>query len=96
MPELLFSNHTNTNLESIPANEPTAEFTTEFLDVCDSLVQALDDPKLREVARLRMEGYSDREIGEQLDCSRSTVQRRLEIIRRSWIQLEGQTNVDPE
>jgi DNA-directed RNA polymerase specialized sigma24 family protein len=50
-------------------------------------MQSLGDPQLQLVATLRMEGYTDAEIGQRLGCSRSTVQRRLEIIRRSGLRL---------
>ena len=63
-------------------------FALAFAETCDSLFQSLDDPKLQEIAALRMEGYTDSEIATRLNCARSTVQRRLEIIRRQCQQLE--------
>ncbi len=75
-------------VEGIPSREPAPEFAAEFVDVCETLMQSLDDPSLRKVAMLRMEGYTDAETAEQLGCSRSTVQRRLEVIRRHWQRLE--------
>jgi len=75
-------------VEGIPSREPAPEFAAQFVEVCETLMQSLDDPSLQEVATLRMEGCSDTEIAEQLGCSRSTVQRRLEIIRRHWQRLE--------
>jgi DNA-directed RNA polymerase specialized sigma24 family protein len=37
---------------------------------------------------LRMEGYTDAEVADRLRCSRRTVQRRLEVVRRHWGRLE--------
>jgi DNA-directed RNA polymerase specialized sigma24 family protein len=34
-----------------------------------------------------MEGYNDPEIAERLNCSRRSVQRRVEAIRRHWESL---------
>lgn len=78
-----------TGLEGIPSYEPSPEFTAEFLDVSERLMRSLADPALQQVAALRIEGYLDAEIAAQLGCSRSTVQRRLEVIRRHWQQLES-------
>jgi DNA-directed RNA polymerase specialized sigma24 family protein len=72
---------------ALVSREPTPEFAAEFADVCEMFMQSLGDPQLQLVATLRMEGYTDAEIGQRLGCSRSTVQRRLEIIRRSGLRL---------
>jgi DNA-directed RNA polymerase specialized sigma24 family protein len=40
------------------------------------------------VVTLRLEGHTDGEIAVHLNCSRRTVQRRLEVIRRHWDRLE--------
>ena len=72
----------------ILSREPTPEFAAEFVDVLDNLVQRLDDPILRGVFTLRIEGFTEAEIAQKLNCSRSTVQRRMEIIRRHWQDLE--------
>ena len=72
----------------IDSREPTPEFAAEFVETCEILYQSLDDPDLQQVVTLRMEGYTDAEIADRLKCSRRTVQRRLEIIRRHWNRLE--------
>ncbi len=71
------------------SREPTPELAAEFVETCEFLFQSLDNPALRQVVVLRMEGYTDDEIAKQLTWSRRTVQRRLEIIRRHWTRLES-------
>ncbi len=44
----------------------------------------LNSPTLRSIAVLRMEGYSNDEIASRNDCSISTVERKLRLIRREW------------
>ena len=75
-------------VENIASNEPTPEFAAEFVETCENLYQRLDDPALQEVVALRLESYTDDEIAERLGCSRRTVQRRLEVVRRQWLRLE--------
>ncbi len=71
------------------AREPTPEFAAEFVETCEYFYQSLDDPTLQQVVTLRLEGYTDNEVADRLKCSRRTVQRRLEVVRRHWDRLES-------
>jgi len=53
-------------------------------DECRRLLEKLDDPKLREMAVAKMEGYSNEEVARRLHCSVRTVERRLRLIRKEW------------
>jgi DNA-binding CsgD family transcriptional regulator len=44
----------------------------------------LGDESLCQVAVCKMEGCTNDEIAERLDCSRRTVARKLETIRIIW------------
>jgi DNA-directed RNA polymerase specialized sigma24 family protein len=70
------------------SREPSAELTAEFVETYELLFKDLNDTALENVVALRMEGFSDSEIADRLQCSRRTVQRRLEIIRRHWERME--------
>jgi DNA-directed RNA polymerase specialized sigma24 family protein len=72
----------------LASREPTPEFAAEFVEVCERLFQSLEDSTLKEIATLKMEGYTDTEVADRLQCSRRTVQRRLVIVRRRWEELE--------
>lgn len=78
----------NDPVKQLASREPTPEFAAEFVETCESLFMSLDDPQMQEVVTLRMEGYTDSEIADRLKCSRRTVQRSLEVIRRQWKRLE--------
>lgn len=82
------SDQANQIAGSLVSREPTPEFVAEFEETCERLLGELTDPDLKDIAILRIEGYDDSEIGEKLNCSRRTVQRRLEVIRRQWKNLE--------
>jgi DNA-directed RNA polymerase specialized sigma24 family protein len=55
---------------------------------CHCLLGRLRDESLREVARLRMGGYTNEEVADRLGCSLRTVARKVELIRRSWLAEE--------
>jgi DNA-directed RNA polymerase specialized sigma24 family protein len=51
---------------------------------CQRLLDSLGDETLRQIAQLKLEGYTNEEISEQLDCVPRTVERKLERIREKW------------
>jgi DNA-directed RNA polymerase specialized sigma24 family protein len=65
-------------------NEPTPEFAAMMADECRALLERLNDPQLRNLAIAKLEGYSNEQIAQRLDCSLRTVERRLRLIRKEW------------
>jgi DNA-directed RNA polymerase specialized sigma24 family protein len=55
------------------------------------LLDQLQDNSLRIVALRKMEGFTVPEIARQLDCSPSTVERKLRAIRSLWKSAEKGT-----
>jgi len=53
-------------------------------DEARRLFEKLADDSLREVVRLRLEGYSNDEIARALNCGLRTVERKLAVIRKRW------------
>jgi RNA polymerase sigma factor (sigma-70 family) len=64
--------------------EPTPELAQMMSEQCERLLDALDDDVLRQVAQLKLEGYTGDEIAERLQCTTRSVQRRLQRIRAKW------------
>ena len=71
-------------LDQAVGREPTPEFAAMMADECRHLLAVLGDETLRQIALLRMEGYSDGEIASRLDCGVRTVSRKLNLIRDIW------------
>lgn len=69
------------------ASEPTPEFAAEMAEQIEHLIGRLGDPRTQRLAVLKMEGYSNAEAARILDCSQTTVERRLRLIRKTWSQL---------
>lgn len=79
-------------LEQVIGDEPTPEFAALVAEQYQALLDRLPDQVCRDIAQLKLEGYTDDEIGQRLDCSRSTIQRRLRMVRRIWSE-EGSGTV---
>ena len=68
-------------IELVVGNEPTPTFAAEVAEQIQRWLAALDSDELRAVAVWKMEGYSNREIAENLGCVERSVERRLRLIR---------------
>lgn len=69
-------------LEDLAAQLPAQDFDL----ACEELLASLDE-ELRQIALLRLLGYRNREIAEELDCTERKVERKLQLVRLKW---EGQ------
>jgi RNA polymerase sigma factor (sigma-70 family) len=76
-------------LDALPNAEPTPDFAAEMTETCNALFQALSEDNLRDIARLKIEGYTNGEIADKLAVTRRTVERKLERIRREWSEQLG-------
>ena len=48
------------------------------------MIAAIRRVRPKEIALLKLEGYTNEEIAEKLECSPRSVTRRLTLIRRLW------------
>ena len=72
-------------LNEFASREPTPEMAAQVADECRRLLQLLGDATLRSVAVWKMEGYTNAEIAGKLGCVPVTVERKLQLIRRVWV-----------
>jgi DNA-directed RNA polymerase specialized sigma24 family protein len=69
--------------ELIVGTEPSPELAVMVAENCERLLDMLDASQ-RRIALLKLEGHSNAEIAQRLDCGVRTVERRLELTRRVW------------
>ena len=75
------------HIDSIPGAEPTPAFAAMVADESRHRLNQLPD-KMVEVVKLRLKGFTLKEISEQTDVSFPTVQRYLSYVREVWSQDE--------
>jgi RNA polymerase sigma factor (sigma-70 family) len=73
-------------IEDVIGREPTPDFAAQVAEEYERLLDLLGDDGLRQIAVWRMEGFTNEEIKDRLDCSRVTVERKLRRIRQTWEQ----------
>lgn len=59
-------------------------FSAEATDEMQRLFGMLHDPILKVIGLCKLEGLTNAVIATGLDCSVSTVERKLQIIRKTW------------
>ncbi|MGE3819836.1 MAG: ECF-type sigma factor [Isosphaeraceae bacterium] len=72
-------------LAQFVGDEPTPEFVAMVNEEFRHLLTKLRKPEFVTIALKKFEGYSNAEIAVELGCVERTVERKLEIIRRTWL-----------
>jgi RNA polymerase sigma factor (sigma-70 family) len=71
-------------LAGVPAEEPSPEFAALVAEEYRRLLEVLGDDDLRQLALLKMQGFTVEEIAAQTGRVARTVKRRLQLIRQIW------------
>jgi RNA polymerase sigma factor (sigma-70 family) len=78
-------------LEQMDAAGPSPAEAAVLNEALERRLGALADPDLRQIALWRLEGYTNREIADRLDCTERSVERKLERIRSKWMTYGDRT-----
>ena len=73
------------SLEWLSENKPTVELADKVVNEGNLLLESLADKKLRRVVELKLEGYTNSEIAEEIDRSVKTVEWRLKQVRKQLV-----------
>ena len=71
-------------IDQVVGPEPTPAFAAELTEEFQRLLDRLGDETLRQVAVLKMQGYTNKEIAQELGCALRSVERKLRGIRTIW------------
>lgn len=66
------------------STDPSPDFLASLEEETQGLFELLPDDTQRQIAKYRLEGYTNEEIGEKLGMSSRTVERKLVLIRMAW------------
>jgi RNA polymerase sigma factor (sigma-70 family) len=76
----------------LEADEPTPAEAAALNEALERRLRALPEEDVRQVALMKLEGYTNHEIAAVLGCAKRTVERQLNLIRKRW----GAGGEDPE
>jgi RNA polymerase sigma factor (sigma-70 family) len=69
---------------TLEAAEPTPAEAAALNEALERRLRDLPEPDLRQVALMKLEGFTNREIAEAMACSDRSVERKLSLIRKRW------------
>jgi DNA-directed RNA polymerase specialized sigma24 family protein len=75
--------------DEVLARDPDPALAAEVAEECDRLLAVLQNPELRQIALLRMDGFSLDEVAAKVGYSPSSVKRKLQLIRSTWKREAG-------
>ncbi len=70
-------------LDDLISQAPTPEFAAQVAEECERRLALLNDRE-RQTTVLKLQGFTNQEIADQMVCTVRTVERRLAAIRRIW------------
>lgn len=71
-------------LDQLAGEEPTPELTVEAVEEANRLLALLEKESLQDVARWKLEGYTNVEIAQKAGVMERSIERRLVLIRSIW------------
>ncbi len=78
-------------LEQMDAAGPSPAEAALLNEALERRLAVLADSELRQIALWRLEGYTNREIADRLDCTERSVERRMERIRSKWTSYDDRS-----
>ena len=72
-------------VNQIVSREPSPEFAVEVAEQYEQMMLLLGDEELVQLAKLKLEGFSNEEIAKEVNRATRTVERKLQLIRKIWI-----------
>ncbi|MBY0398625.1 MAG: RNA polymerase subunit sigma-70 [Thermoleophilia bacterium] len=72
-------------LAQVVGDEPTPEFAAMVAEEFRRLLGVLRKPEFVTIALRKFEGHTNAEIAREFGCVERTIERKLDIIRRTWI-----------
>jgi DNA-directed RNA polymerase specialized sigma24 family protein len=73
-------------IEQVVSREPAPDIALQEAEMFLRLLAKLPTKELRSIALDRVEGYTNAEIAVRQKCALSTVERRLDLIRKCWAE----------
>jgi RNA polymerase sigma factor (sigma-70 family) len=71
-------------VSALEAVEPTPAEAAALNEALERRLRDLPEPDLRQVAVMKLEGYSNREIAKAIKYGERSVERKLNLIRKRW------------
>jgi DNA-directed RNA polymerase specialized sigma24 family protein len=73
-------------INAVSGNQVTPDVLAEVSESCAQLLDAISDESMKKIVLLKFQGATNGEVASELNCTRRTIERKLERIRRIWVE----------
>lgn len=73
-------------INAIGSDQLPPDVLAEVSESCAQLLDALPDETMKKIVLLKFQGAKNGEVADELKCTRRTIERKLERIRRIWVE----------
>lgn len=73
-------------LDELPAADLAPDAVVAVAEQMERLFNLLPQPELRTIVLCKLDGCTNGEIADRLDCTRRTIERKLLLVRKIWSQ----------
>ena len=81
-----FAEFGDAGINAIVGNQQTPAVLAEVSESCVQLLDAVPDETMKQIVLLKFQGATNAEIASELNCTQRTIERKLERIRRIWVE----------
>jgi DNA-directed RNA polymerase specialized sigma24 family protein len=81
-----FAEFGDVGINAVESNQKTPDVLAEISESCTQLFSTLADETLKKIVLLKFQGDTNGEVADKLKCTRRTIERKLERIRRIWVE----------
>ncbi len=71
-------------IDSAADSTPSPDFAAQFSDQVQYCMEKLDCDVLQRIVMLKLEGFTNKEVAENIGCSLSSIERKMRLIRQLW------------
>ena len=81
-----FADFGDAGINAVNGNQMTPDVLAEVSESCAQLFDALADETMKKIVLLKFQGATNGEVASELNCTQRTIERKLERIRRIWVE----------
>lgn len=81
-----FAEFGDAGINEINGNHATPDVLAEVSESCAQMLDALPDETMKRIVLLKFQGAKNGEVASELKCTRRTIERKLERVRRIWVE----------
>ena len=81
-----FAEFGKAGINEVNGNQQPPDVLAEVSESCSQLLDAIPDETMKQIVLLKFKGLKNGEVADYLNCSRRTIERRLERVRRIWVE----------